>query len=181
MVAELSKRLRAHHSQTPDDLAANECPREYLSHFLEVMSLVHNADSVQATGSFVRSLQPGSMLLDHLLLNLSYDMPDVQAKSEWVFRVLESHQKMPKTSATITASPAQTLAPQGVKRHVPDQGPTSKQEAPIQGSQEGGKRRKASRDLLPKYELNTPIDMIYLQNRDRGISKTRPSLAFLST
>ncbi|PON69575.1 hypothetical protein PanWU01x14_086980 [Parasponia andersonii] len=65
------------------------------------MSLVHNADSVQAAGSFVRSLQPGSMLADHLLLNLPYDMADVQAKSEGVFRVLESRQKAPKTSVAV--------------------------------------------------------------------------------
>ncbi|PON50428.1 hypothetical protein PanWU01x14_222930 [Parasponia andersonii] len=112
---------------------ANESLREYLSHFLEVKSLVHNADSVQAAGSFVRDLQPRSMLSDHLLLNLSYDMADVQKKSEGVFRVLESRQKMPKASTTITTAPAQTPAPQGVKRPTLDQGLTLKQEAPTQG------------------------------------------------
>ncbi|PON51589.1 hypothetical protein PanWU01x14_215260 [Parasponia andersonii] len=140
--------------------AADESPREYLSHFLEVMSLDHNADLVQVAGSFVRSLQPGSMLSDHLFLNLLYDMADVQAKSEGVFRVLESHQKAPKTSAAITTLPVQTLTLEGVKRSSPDQEPTPKQEAPIRGSQEGGKRRKTPCDLLPKYELNMPIDMI---------------------
>ncbi|PON42639.1 hypothetical protein PanWU01x14_280330, partial [Parasponia andersonii] len=70
----------------------------------------------------------------------------------------------------ITTAPAQTPAPQGVKRPVPDQGPTPKQEARTQGD----KRRKASRDTLPKYELKTPIDVIYLQNRDRGIFKDPP-------
>ncbi|PON70306.1 hypothetical protein PanWU01x14_082300 [Parasponia andersonii] len=84
--------------------AADESPREYLSRFLEVMSLVHNVDSVQAAGSFVRSLQPGSMLSDHLLLNLPYDMADVQAKSEGVFRVLESHQKAPVILCPSTSS-----------------------------------------------------------------------------
>ncbi|PON44888.1 hypothetical protein PanWU01x14_263700 [Parasponia andersonii] len=39
---------------------------------------------------------------------------------------------------------------------------------------EGGKRRKTTRDPLPKYELNTPIDVIYLQNRDRSIFKDPP-------
>ncbi|PON52734.1 hypothetical protein PanWU01x14_206950 [Parasponia andersonii] len=138
------------------------------------MSLVHNADSVQATGSFVRSLQPGSMLADHLLLNLPYDMADVQAKSEGVFRVLESRQKTPKTSAAVMTTPTQPPAPQGMKRPLPNQGPTPKQEVPAQDGLEGGKRRKTTRDPLPKYELNTPIDVIYLQNRDRGIFKDPP-------
>ncbi|PON71475.1 hypothetical protein PanWU01x14_072720 [Parasponia andersonii] len=114
------------------------------------------------------------MLSDHLLLDLPYDMADVQAKSEGVFRVLESHQKAPKASAAITIVPGQTPAPQGVKRPALDQGLTPKREAPTQGGQEGGKRRKASHDPLPKYELNTPIDVIYLQNRDRGIFKDPP-------
>ncbi|PON45100.1 hypothetical protein PanWU01x14_261340 [Parasponia andersonii] len=111
--------------------ATDESPRKYLSRFLEVMSQVYNADSVQAAGSFVRSLQPGPMLSDHLLLNLLYDMADVQAKSEGVFKVLESYQKVPKTSAAITTTPVQTPAPQGVKRPPPGQGLAPKQEAPI--------------------------------------------------
>ncbi|PON40062.1 hypothetical protein PanWU01x14_300050 [Parasponia andersonii] len=88
--------------------SANESPSEYLSRFLEVMSLVHNADSAQAASSIIRGLQPRSMLSDHLFLNLPYDMTDVQAKSEGVFRVLESHQKVSKASAAITTAPAQT-------------------------------------------------------------------------
>ncbi|PON34462.1 hypothetical protein PanWU01x14_344220 [Parasponia andersonii] len=154
--------------------AADESPREYLSCFLEIMSLVHNADSVQAACSFVRSLQPGSMLSDHLLLNLPYDMADVQAKSEGVFRVLESHQKAPKTSAAVITMPVQPPAPQGMKRPSPGQGPALKLEVPVQDGLEEGKRRKTTRDPLPKYELNTPIDVIYLQNRDRGIFKDPP-------
>ncbi|PON31318.1 hypothetical protein PanWU01x14_370830 [Parasponia andersonii] len=114
------------------------------------------------------------MLSDRLLLNLLYDMVDVQAKSEGVFRVLESHQKAPKTSATVTTMPVQPSAPQGVKRPSLGQGPAPKQEVPIQDGLEGGKRRKTTHDPLPKYELNTPIDAIYLQNRDRGIFKDPP-------
>ncbi|PON41255.1 hypothetical protein PanWU01x14_290940 [Parasponia andersonii] len=101
-------------------------------------------------------------------------MVDVQARSEGVFRVLESHQKMPKAFAVITTVPAQTPTLEGIKRPAPDQGPTPKQGAPTQGSQEDGKRRKASRDPLPKYELNRSIDVIYLQTRDMGIFKDPP-------
>ncbi|PON48671.1 hypothetical protein PanWU01x14_235480 [Parasponia andersonii] len=61
-----------------------------------------------------------------------------------------------------------------MKRPLPGQGPTPKQEVPVQDGLEGGKRRKATRDPLPKYELNTPIDVIYLQNRDKGIFKDPP-------
>ncbi|PON63451.1 hypothetical protein PanWU01x14_131150 [Parasponia andersonii] len=154
--------------------AADESPREYLLHFLEVISLVHNADSVQAACSFVWSLQPGSMLSDHLLLNLPYDMADVQTKSEGVFRMLESHLKAPKTSATITTTSVQPPTLQGVKRPLPGQGPASKQEVPVRDGLEGGKRRKTTRDPLPKYELNTLVDVIYLQNRDMGIFKDPP-------
>ncbi|PON70628.1 hypothetical protein PanWU01x14_080020 [Parasponia andersonii] len=90
--------------------SANESPREYLSRFLEMMSLVHDVDSTQAVSSFVNGLQPESMLSDHLLLNLPYDIIDVLAKLEGVFRVLESHQKAPKASAATTTMPAQTPA-----------------------------------------------------------------------
>ena len=85
--------------------SAAELPRDYLSRFLDVMSQIHNADSVQAANSFVRGLQPGSMLSDHLLLNLPYDMADVQAKSEGVFRVLESHQRAPKLQRLLRPCP----------------------------------------------------------------------------
>ncbi|PON40061.1 hypothetical protein PanWU01x14_300040, partial [Parasponia andersonii] len=40
--------------------------------------------------------------------------------------------------------------------------------------QESDKRRKMFKDSLPKYELNMSIDMIYVQNRDRGIFKDLP-------
>ncbi|PON70016.1 hypothetical protein PanWU01x14_084800, partial [Parasponia andersonii] len=142
--------------------------------FINLNQSVHNADSVQVASSFVRRLQLGSMLLDHLLLNLSYDMADVQAKSEGVFRVLESRHKTPKASAVKTIAPAQAPALQGIKSPAPDRGPILKQEAPTQGGQEGGKRTKVSRDPLPKNELNTPIDVIYFQNKDRGIFKDPP-------
>ncbi|PON34403.1 hypothetical protein PanWU01x14_344650, partial [Parasponia andersonii] len=101
-------------------------------------------------------------------------MADVQTKSERVFRVLESHQKAPKTSVATTTMPVQPPAPQGVKRPSSGQGP-----APARDSQEGAKRRKTSRDSLPKYELNTPIDVIYLQNKDRGIFKDPPKSSVL--
>ncbi|PON71359.1 hypothetical protein PanWU01x14_074990 [Parasponia andersonii] len=61
-----------------------------------------------------------------------------------------------------------------MKRPLPSQGLTPKQEVPAQDGLEGGKRRKTTCDPLPKYELNTPIDVIYLQNRDRGIFKDPP-------
>ncbi|PON48301.1 hypothetical protein PanWU01x14_238300 [Parasponia andersonii] len=61
-----------------------------------------------------------------------------------------------------------------MKRPPPGQGPASKQEVPARDGLEGGKRRKTTRDPLPKYELNTPIDVIYLQNRDMGIFKDLP-------
>ncbi|PON75482.1 hypothetical protein PanWU01x14_041070 [Parasponia andersonii] len=122
----------------------SESPKEYLTRFLEVISLVHNADSVQAASLFVRGL------------------------------VLESRQKTSKVSVAITTAPAQALVPYGVKRPAPDRGPILKQGTPTQGSQEGGKKRKVSCDPLPKYELNTPIDMIYLQKKDKGIFKDQP-------
>ena len=65
--------------------SATESPRDYPSRFLDMLSMVHDADTIQAASSFVRGLQPGSMLSDHLLLSLPYDMADVQAKSEGVF------------------------------------------------------------------------------------------------
>ncbi|PON36934.1 hypothetical protein PanWU01x14_324290 [Parasponia andersonii] len=131
--------------------AADESPREYLSRFLKPTARIDAIGPPPSKSSVRYGGRPGQ-----------------------VGRVLESHQKAPKTSAAVITTPVQPPAPQGVKRPSSGQGPALNLEVPVRDSLEGGKRRKTTRDPLPKYELNTPIDVIYLQNRDRGIFKDPP-------
>ena len=52
-----------------------ETPQQYLTRFMEVMNMIYNADSVAAAGSFIKGLQPGSMLFEDLIKkhSLRYD------------------------------------------------------------------------------------------------------------
>ena len=52
--------------------------------------MIYDADSIVAAGSFIKGLQPGSMLFEDLIKNSPYDMAEIQERDEGVFRVLES-------------------------------------------------------------------------------------------
>ena len=79
-----------------------ETPRQYLTRFMEVMSMIYNVDSVASAGSFIKGLQPGSMLFEDLIKNTPYDMTEVRERVEGVFRVLESREKLGKKVTAIT-------------------------------------------------------------------------------
>ena len=55
--------------------------------------MIYDADSVAAAGSFIKGLQPGSMLFKDLTENTPYDMVEIRVRAEGVFRVLESREK----------------------------------------------------------------------------------------
>ena len=44
-----------------------ETPQQYLTRFMEVMNMIYNVDSVAAVGSFIKGLQPSSMLFEDLI------------------------------------------------------------------------------------------------------------------
>ena len=53
-----------------------------------MMNTIYDADSIAAAGSFIKGLQPSSMLFKDLIKNTPYDMVEIMARAEGVFRVL---------------------------------------------------------------------------------------------
>ena len=82
--------------------------------------MIYDADSVAATGSFIKGLQPGSMLFEDLIKNTSYDMAEIKARAEGVFRVLESLEKL---SRKVTANSVEKAIPEQNKRSYPQSNP----------------------------------------------------------
>ena len=80
----------------------DETPQQYLSRFMEVMNTIYDANSVATAGLFIKGLLPGSMLFEDLIKHIPYDMTEVRARSEGVFRVLESKEKLNKKVITIS-------------------------------------------------------------------------------
>ena len=79
----------------------DETPQQYLARFMKVMNMIYDADSVAAASSFIKGLQPSSMLFEDLIKNTPYDMAEVRVRAEGVFRVLESREKLSKKVTTI--------------------------------------------------------------------------------
>ena len=69
---------------------------------MEVMNMIYDADSVVIAGSFIKGLQPGSMLFDNLIKNTPYDMAEIRERAEGVFRVLESREKLGRKVTAIS-------------------------------------------------------------------------------
>ena len=44
--------------------------------------MIYNADSMATTGSFIKGLQPVSMLFEDLIKNTSYDMTEIRERAE---------------------------------------------------------------------------------------------------
>ena len=74
----------------------DETSQQYLARFMKVMNTIYDANSIAATGSFIKGLQPGSMLFKDLIKNTPYDMAKIRPRAEGVFRVLESREKLSK-------------------------------------------------------------------------------------
>ena len=64
--------------------------------------MIYDADSIVVAGSFIKGLQPSSMLFKYLIKNTPYDMIEIREKAEGVFRVLESREKLSKKVAVIS-------------------------------------------------------------------------------
>ena len=98
----------------------DETPQQYRARFIEVMNMIYNADSVAAAGSFIKGLQLGSMLFEDLIKNTPYDITEIRARSEGVFRVLESREKLSKK---VTAISVEKAIPDQSKRNYPQSNP----------------------------------------------------------
>ena len=49
---------------------------------MEEMSIIYDVDSVAPVGSFIKGLQPSSMLFEDLIKNTPYDMTEVRVRAE---------------------------------------------------------------------------------------------------
>ena len=98
----------------------DETPQQYLARFMEVMNMIYDADSVVAAGSFIKGLQPSSMLFEDLIKNTPFDMTEVRARAEGVFKVLESWEKLIKKVIAISIEKA---TPEQSKRNYPQSSP----------------------------------------------------------
>ena len=78
--------------------------------------MIYDADSVVDTGYFINGLQPGSMLFKDLIKNTPYDIAKIRVRTEGVFRVLESREKLSKK---VTAISVEKVTPEQNKRSYP--------------------------------------------------------------
>ena len=78
--------------------------------------MIYDADSVAAASSFIKGLQPGAMLFKDLVKNTPYDMTEVKARAEELYRVLESREKLNKK---VTAISMEKSVPEQSKRNYP--------------------------------------------------------------
>ena len=71
-----------------------------------MMNTIYDADSVAAVGSFIKGLQPGSMLFEDLIKNTPYDMAKIRERARGLFRMLESREKPSKKVTAISMEKA---------------------------------------------------------------------------
>ena len=84
----------------------DETFQQYLVKFMEVINTIDDADSITTARSFIKGLQPSFMLFEDLIKNTPYDMVEIRARAEGVFRVLESKEKLSKKVIAISMEKA---------------------------------------------------------------------------
>ena len=82
--------------------------------------MITDVESVTAVGSFIKGLQPGSILFEDLIKNTPYDMAEIKVRAEGVFRVLESREKLSRKVTTISV---EKVVPEQNKRSYPQSSP----------------------------------------------------------
>ena len=128
--------------------------------------MIYDVNSVAIAGSFIKGLQLGLMLFEDLIKNTPYDMAEVRERVEGVFRVLESREKQGRKVIAIF-----------VEKEIPVQNKRNFQ----QSSQSWNTRQKNDmgdyncqprqnfRVEVPHYELNTSLERIFMENKDKNI------------
>ena len=78
--------------------------------------MIYEVDLVAAAHSFIKGLQPSSMLFEDLIKNTPYDMVEIRVRTEGVFRVMESREKL---SRKVIAISVEKATPEQNKRDYP--------------------------------------------------------------
>ncbi|XP_062085932.1 uncharacterized protein LOC133792037 [Humulus lupulus] len=141
----------------------SEHPKPYLQCFIDLVHQIHDAEPTTAANLFVKSLQVGSLIHENPTMTPPYDMAEIQARAEGVFRVLEYRERVKKKTALISIPPPNNPSPSAKgndKRKIHEPEPSK-----------GGKRPRTSRDpsRFSTFEYTIPKEVIYAENKDRPI------------
>ncbi|XP_062118944.1 uncharacterized protein LOC133832648 [Humulus lupulus] len=141
----------------------NENPKSYLQRFIDLVHQIHDVEPATTTNLFVKSLQVGSLLHENLTMTPPYDMAEIQARAEGVFRVLEYREHVEKKSALISTPPPNNPSPPSTR--------DEKRKRQESDPAKGGKRPRMSRDppRFSSFEYTIPQEVIYEENKDRPI------------
>ena len=135
--------------------------------------MIYDADSFAAIGSFIKGFQPGFMLFEDLIKNTPYDMKEVRARAERVFRVLES---MEKLSKKVTAISVEKTTPEQSKMNYPQRSSGWNKRQKNDRGDYNCLPRQNFKSEVPHYELNASIERILMENRDKNISHLPPKI-----
>ena len=128
--------------------------------------MIYDADSVAAAGSFIKGLQPGSILFEDLIKNTPYDMAEIRERGEGVFRVLESREKLSRKVTTISM---EKMALEQNKRTYPQNSPRwNKKQKNDRGNYNHQPRQNFRAEVL-YFELNASLERIFMENKDKNI------------
>ena len=130
------------------------------------MNMIYDADSVVATGSFIKGLQPGSLLFEDLIKNTPYDMAGIRERIEGVFRVLESREKL---SRKVTAISIEKVTVDQNKRSFPQNSPGWCKRQKNDRGNYNCQPKQNFRAEVPHFELNTSLERIFMENKDKNI------------
>ena len=135
--------------------------------------MIYNVNSVVATRSFIKGLQPGSMLFEDLIKNTPYDMTEIRDRAEGVFRVLESREKLDKK---VTAISVENEVSMQNKRSFPhnSQGWNKRQRSGKENYDY--QLRQQYRPETPHYDLNTSLERIFMENKNKNIFCPPPKM-----
>ena len=128
--------------------------------------MIYDADSVATAGSFIKGLQPGSMLFEDLIKNTPYDMAEIRVRAEGVFRFLESREKLTRKVTTISV---EKVAPEQNKRNYSQ---NNSGWSKRQKNDKGGYKCHLGQNFrteVPHFELNCSLERIFMENRDKNI------------
>ena len=144
----------------------DKTPQQYLIRFMKVMNMIYNADSVTVAGSFMKGLQPGLMLFEDLIKNTLYDMAEIRERVEGVFRMLESGEKL---GIKVTAISVEKENPVQNKRNYPQNSLSWNKRQKNDRGNYNRQPRQNFRAEVPHFELNTFLERIFMENRDKNI------------
>ncbi|XP_062080216.1 uncharacterized protein LOC133784968 [Humulus lupulus] len=138
----------------------NEHPKLYLQCFIDLVHQIHDVEPTTTANLFVKSLQVGSLLHENLTMIPPYDMADIQARAEGVFRDFEYREHAQKKTSLISTPPPNNPSP-------PSKGDDKSKRHESEPSK-GEKRPRTSRDppRFSSFEYTIPQEVIYEENKE---------------